>query len=260
MPERGRWLATIGAVAAAQALSWVLAPHAPMAPVVGAVLAFASVCASVVVVAWATPAFRLRALTWLVLPALVLGAVSSMGERAMGIGFAVAVAAALLAAGTLAGGAVGARIQHPSHLLVAAYASSVADLFSVLSPSGVSAQVVESEQLLALVAISWPIFGDGAIEPLLGFGDVVMCALYVVATRGLGLPVRRTIVALGAGFAAVLIGLLLAPVPLPALPLLGAAVVVAQPRTWRFRAGEGRTALLALALLTAVIGVAWALS
>lgn len=260
MPERGRWLATIGAVAAAQGLSWLVAAQVPVAPVTGAVLAFAMVCAGVVAVAWATPAFGLRALAWLVLPALALGAVASLGERATGIGFAMLVAAALLAAGTLAGGAVGARIQHPSHVLVAACASSIADLFSVLSPSGVSAQVIESEQLLALVAISWPILGDGAVEPILGFGDVVMCALYVVATRALGLPVRRTIVALGVGFAAVLLALLLAPVPLPALPFLGAAVVAAQPRTWRFRPGEGRTALIALAVLTAVVGAVWALS
>src|SRR5690606_36203541 len=128
----------------------------------------------------------------------------------------------------------------PSHLLVATYVSSIADVLSLWSSSGPTSYVVSNEPLLSLVAISWPVFGDGSIAPMLGFGDVVMCALYAVATRALGLSVGRTVFALAAGLIAVLGALVLTASPLPALPFLGTAVVAAQPRAWSFQPHERR--------------------
>lgn len=252
-----RWLATLAGVVALSWTTWLVAPHVPVAPVAGAALAFALVCAAALASAWSAPPFGLRALGWLVVPVLAVGVVASMGDRAQGIGVACVVLAALLGGGTLAGAAIGARIQHPSHLLVAAYASSAADVFSVLSPSGPSAQVVESEQLLSLLAMSWAIPGTAAIAPLLGVGDVILCALYVIAARQLGLPVARTVAALAVAFAAVLVALWLVPAPLPALPFLGVAVVAAHPETRRFRPHERGAALVGMAVLTAVLAVLW---
>jgi len=250
------WLAAIGGVACALVASGLIAPNVPVLPALGALLAFACVCAAVIVVAVVTPALPVRALAWLVLPVVALAAVA-LGADARGIGWAALVAVALLSGGTLAGGVIGARIQHPSHLLAVAVASSLADVFSVLSPRGVTAQVVESERWIAILAVSWPVFGTTAVEPLLGVGDIVMCALYTVATRELDLGVRRTALALALAFAAVLAALWLLATPLPALPFLGLAVVLAHPRTWRFRKGEGRTAAMALVVLVALFAVLW---
>ena len=133
--------------------------------------------------------------------------------------------------------------------------SSLADVFSVFSARGVSAQVVESERLLSVLAISWPMPGSGELMPVLGVGDVIMCALYLCAARQLALGVGRTALALAVGFAAVLAALFVLQIPLPALPALGLAVVVAQPRTWRLRREERWKAIGGMALITALFAV-----
>ena len=250
-----RWLAALAAVAVAMLVTWGVAPGAPVAPAVGAVVGFVLVAAAVLGVSVAVPAFGVRALAWAVVPVLALAVLASRRAPADEIAGAVPVAVSLLSGGTLVGAVIGARIEHASHLLVAAIASTLADAYSVFAPSGVTAQVVQNERLLGVLALPWPILGTRAIEPLLGVGDVVVCALYVVAARELGLGVRRTVIALALAFVAVLVALAIFAVPLPALPFLGVAVVAAHPRTLRFRKGEGRTAVIGLAVLAAVFAV-----
>ncbi len=255
-----RWLAAVCGAVALLVVTWLFAPRLPVPPAAGAVIAFVLTCGTALAVARFAPGGPLRVLAWLVVPALALAFVASLGERAAGVVPAALVAAALLAGGTLIGGVIGARIEHPSHLSVAAYASSSADLFSVLSPGGPTARVAESERLLSLVAIGWPVPGTSAIEPLLGVGDVILCAVYLSAARALGLSVNRTTLALALGFAAVLSALLLLFVPLPALPFLGLAVVLAHPETRRFRPHERRRAALGLLVLTVLFAVLWAVN
>lgn len=245
-----RWAAAIGAVVVVQILCWLLAPAVTLPTVLAASLVFALVAGGVIAVGAVAPAFGVRALAWTVVPALLLGAVVTLGRPPGGILAAILVAGSLLAGGSLVGGVIGSRIEHVSHLLVVAYVSSLADVFSVFSARGVSAQVVESERLLSVLAISWPMPGSGELMPVLGVGDVVMCALYLAASRKLGLGVRRMALALAAGFAAVLAALLVLRIPLPALPALGVAVVLAHPSSWRLRPEDRWKAIGGMALIT----------
>lgn len=250
-----RWAVAIAAVLAVQALSWLVAPMVAVPPVIGASVVFGLVAGGVLLVGSAVPAFGMRALAWVVLPALLIAGLATMERSANDLLGAAAVAAALLGGGSLVGGVIGGRIQHASHLLVVAYVSSLADVFSVFSDRGVSAQVVASERLLSVLAISWPMPGSGELMPVLGVGDVIMCALYLCAARQLGLGVGRTAAALGAGFVAVLVALFAFQVPLPALPALGLAVVIALPRTWRLRREERWKAIGGMAVITVLFGL-----
>ena len=158
-----RWIAAVAAVLAAQTLSWLVAPVMVVPPMASAIGLFAVVVASVLLVGAATPPLPPKARAWLVLPALVIGGLAALERTATDLGSALAVSASLLFGGSLVGGVVGARIQHPSHVMVVAYVSSIADVFSVFSERGLSAQVVQSEQLLSVLAISWPIPGSGVL-------------------------------------------------------------------------------------------------
>ena len=257
MKPVGRWLLTVASVCGLLAVSAVVAPHLSISPAAGALVAFVCVCLAVLVVSVSTPVLPRRALVWLAVPIAVLAAFAVVPQIVRAPFGVTAVAASLLVGGTVAGGVIGARIEHPSHLFVAAYVSSLADLYSVFSTRGVTAQVVESERWLSILAISWPVLGTSDIEPMLGVGDVIVCAIYAVAARQLGLGMRRTTLALAGGFALVLIALLVFAMPLPALPFLGAAFVAAHPVTLRFRKGEKRTAAIGLAIATLVFAALW---
>jgi hypothetical protein len=112
------------------------------------------------------------------------------------------VVASLLAAGTTAGAAIGARIESPGHLLPVAIVSSIADALSVWTPGAPSESALASRALLSVVAIAWPIAGTHDVPPIVGVGDVVFVALYLSAARRHGLPMARSIGALAIGLLA----------------------------------------------------------
>jgi hypothetical protein len=70
----------------------------------------------------------------------------------------------------------------------------------------------------------------------------VFAALYVAAARRHGLGTVRMLAALAAGFAGTLGAVVLLARPVPALPFLGLAVVVAMPRARAIPAAERRAA------------------
>src|SRR4029078_10975698 len=110
----------------------------------------------------------------------------------------------------------------------------------------------DSPRLLSLFALSWPMVGTARIEPLLGVGGVVFVALYVAAATRHRLSRARTVLALASALvvtAAVVMGLAL---PIPALPFLGAAMLIAHPAARLPPVAERKKALVALLALTAV--------
>ncbi len=140
--------------------------------------------------------------------------------------------AAVLAVGSSLGVGVGARIAHPGHLLAVALASSAADIWSVHAPEGVTHAIVTTRDvsLQRAVTLSAAIAPDRVPEPAIGVGDVIFAALYLAACTQHGLSRRRMTLA-------ITIGLLLAGAatfalkrPMPALPFLGAMVVLLEPR------------------------------
>ncbi len=226
------WLFSLAVSVLALAFSAVVAPSLPLPPLVAFALGFTCVVASALGAALLAPTKIQRRETLWLLPAIaILAAVQ--GSGALGLPAAIGVALALLAFGSVLGGFVGGSIEHPGHLVFVVVVSSLADTFSVAHPSGPSALIANAPKALALLAISWPMFGTEQIEPLLGVGDVVFTGLYIAATRAHGLPLRRTVIALGLAFLVTMATVISTELPVPALPFLGVAMLIAQPAARR---------------------------
>lgn len=247
------WLAWIVAAAALLGLFASFAALVPVHPLVGYGVAFAAVAAQTLCASWAVREPPRGGLVWILLPAAAVYGVYLTG--ATGVAAAMVVTIGLLTLGTLLGASIGSGIQHPGHLLFVALVSSGMDALSVLHPRGLSAALVKSEAALSVLAMSWPLLGTQAIAPILGVGDVVFTALYLAAARAHDLPVRRTLWALGLAYLATFALVVVVQLPVPALPLLGAAIVMAHPAARRPRAADRRAGWLGVGLM-ASLGIA----
>jgi len=247
-----RWLAVIGSALGMLALARSLSPSMDVEPRLAFLSGFGAVALSAVLTAAACPPIHARALLGLAFPAAALFALAF--RPAPDLTGALIVTAALLAGASLVGGAVGRAIEHPGQLLFVAVVSAAADAASVLHPSGPSAAMAQSKAALSLVALPWPMLGTPAIEPLLGAGDVVFTALYLASARRHDLPWRRTMLALLLAYGATAAVVLLLETAVPALPLLGLAVVLAHPEARQPRRADRRRG--ALLSIVAVLGVA----
>lgn len=168
---------------------------------------------------------------------------------------AAAIDGALLTAGLVIGTALGARVLAAGHLVVVAYVSSLADVASVFVEGAPTSTIVASAPLLQVFALSFPVPGTPEPSPMLGVGDVVFVGLYFAVTRKFGLSVWRTLVALALGLASVFVLLLLLERAIPALPLLGLAMVIAHPEARAVPRHERGQAVVGLVAFTAL--VAW---
>jgi hypothetical protein len=235
-----------GVVAPAAAVPW---------PPLLYVVAFGAVTAATLTAAAVAPTVGPRALAAVLAGALgALGGLAAFGEALPAALQAVAVTFVLLVSGATLGGAVGGRVEDAGHLLPVVVVSLLVDAFSVFHSAGPTAAVAERPALIALVALPFPVLGTGDYAPVLGVGDVVFAALYVAASRKVGLGVRRTIAALAVGLLATMIGVLVTALALPALVGMGAAVLVAHPAAWRLPAQDRRKAIaIMIALAVAVV-------
>ncbi|HEX7477542.1 MAG TPA: hypothetical protein VF331_07025 [Polyangiales bacterium] len=204
-----------------------LSLHVSLWPLGSYAIGFACVVAASLLVACAVPRPRRPHLLIVMLVVVVLELVRRQG--AVGLGASFSVLLALLAAGSVLGALVGSGIEHPGHLLFVALVSALADTFSVTQPEGPSAAIVQAPQVLALLALPWPMLGTGQITPFLGVGDVLFTSLYVAAARTHALPARRTLLALAAAYFATMAAVLATALPIPALPFLGFAMLIAHP-------------------------------
>jgi hypothetical protein len=253
------WIRWFGAVAAAVALLYAAGwtgPRLPFYPMAAFALGFSAVAGESLLVSLLVPRALPRMLPWLAVPVAALLLVHLTGGASLAA--AAAVTASLLVGGTLLGSVVGSAIEHPGHLGFVAVASAVADLFSMYSPAGVTAAVVESPAVLSLVSLPWPMLGTGQVESFLGVGEVIFCSLYLAASRVHALGVKRTAVALAGAFVLTLLALVLFERAIPALPFLGAAVVLAHPQARRPAAADRRRGWIAMAVLLLVF-LAWLL-
>jgi hypothetical protein len=254
------WLLAIAGSALALVLAAWLAPLAPIDPrgsegaaLVAYAIGYACTAAVVLVVAALGPRDGRVALVASSLAVTIL-ALLFVEAASPSLLATVLVLAALLAIGTSVGATIGGRIQHAGHLSVVVVVSSIADLASVLAPSGPSHEIAESPALLSLLALSWPMAGTTRIEPLLGVGDVVFVALYLGAAAQHGLSMRRTLVALASALAITAAVVALLALPIPALPFLGAAMLIAHPAARLPPAEERAKAGIALVLFVLSFG------
>jgi hypothetical protein len=234
-------------------LAFCAALAAPLgaSPLTAYVFGFACVAGAALAVGRFAPG-KARVVVPILLSALaVLGLAFVYGARA-GWPAALAVSIALLAAGTSLGALVGARIQHSGHLLFVALASALADVFSVTSPEGPSAAISKSDVALSVAAVAWPMLGTGRVEPFLGAGDIVFTGLYIATARKHELSMRRTLIALAAGYVATMLCVVAFQVAIPALPFLGGAMLIAHPEARRPPAADRRRGFVALSVIAAV--------
>jgi len=168
--------------------------------------------------------------------------------------------AALLIAANAIGSLVGWRVPRAGHLLPVALVSSAVDLWSVFAPEGPTRAIATAPEpaVLRVLAASAPVAPSRAMEPMLGFADVIFAALYLSAARRHQLSLARTT-------AAIVVGLLVAGLvavllrrALPALPFIGLCVVLFV-RDSRSVPREDRPALWVAAslLLAACARLAW---
>ncbi|HEX4353267.1 MAG TPA: hypothetical protein VHZ95_10140 [Polyangiales bacterium] len=232
-----------------------LAAYSDVSPRVGYSIGFGLVVAAVLLVAAFAPRDRR------VNAVFALGGVTLLAvAHRLGIGAAAAalLLASLLITGSALGAWVGAGIEQPGHLVFVAVLSSLADLFSVAHPDGPSAMIAQRPETLALLALPWPMLGTREIAPFLGVGDVVFTSLYFAAARKHGLPLRRMTFAFAIAFAATALVVMLIERPVPVLPFLGVALLIAQPATRKPPMRDLRRGVLLITAFAAAIAV-WVL-
>lgn len=234
-----------------------LAPHLALAPLPAFALAFAAVSLELLVLAAVAP-------TATVVPVLLaglglVGALALLHDAPAQLAPSALLTFALGTSAALVGASLGGRIEQPGQLTAVALVSAIADLWSVLDPQAPSARLaadaLAAPERLALFALPFPLLGTTVVPPLIGAGDLVFAALYVAAYRRHGLPVLRALSALALAFALGLAALIITLRPLPLLPLLGAAVVLADRRARSLDPRGWRTVLLVCAALLAAIAL-----
>ena len=220
--------------------------------------------ADAVAAAWSVlPA--LAALFWLSRPALP--AAHAAICAALGLIGLVAVDSLGLTAGTLwlqpvavttvafaVDDTIERQVRQPAHLLPALALAAAVDTLSVLSPSGVSHAVVESERAISLLVLAAPVPGTDAITFVLGVGDLIVLALVLATVARFQLSHVRAGVALLAGVALALAASAVWQRAVPALVTIALTVALAFPELRRPRANEARlTGLVVAASAAAVI-------
>ena len=173
----------------------------------------------------------------------------------------IGVDLALIVIAHTLGALIGTRVEHPGHLFPALVVAAAADVASVFHPSGPTHQIAENERALSLSAFAFPVPGTRELAPALGIGDLIFVALVLgVASRhGLSRPRFAGLALLGALVAGVVA--LLARAPIPALPAIGAAILLGVPETRAIPAKDVAVARAAMALAgviaVTVVASAW---
>jgi hypothetical protein len=247
-------LRTSAGVAATLTLLIELAPllprHDGLARCVGTMLAIAATLAT----AWAAPTHAARRGAWLlglcaIYTTLFVFDLGTLSAESLGL-----LTLLLLTTAGLIGGYIGSLLEYPGMLLVVSYVAALADCFSLLHPSGLTAQVLRHPKALALLTLSVPVLGTSEVHSLLGIGDVSFASLFVAGARATGLSVARTLGAVAGALTLVALSAELAQASLPALPFLGAAVLFVHPSARRLPRAHTRRIAINLALVTLILG------
>jgi hypothetical protein len=256
----GVWGAAGLASAALLVAACRVAPQLRVSAITAYLAGFVAVSAMTLATAAAVPRLPRGALAGVLLAITALVLVQALDlARGSSVWGAAVITVALLLGATCVGSVVGSAMRHPGHLLVVAVVFTLVDTFSVFHEAGPTAAIVQYEELLSLVALPFPMLGSPGptIEPFLGLGDVIAAALFVSASRTHALGTARTLVALGGAFALTMVSVLTTEQPLPVLPFMGAAMLVAHPRARRLPREDRKPALLGLGLLMLAYAAVW---
>lgn len=184
---------------------------------------------------------------------------------AAGIGLAMQVLAPGLLLAWIAGGcliaggmwlcaAVGHEVISPTYLWPLTLVVILMDSWSVLSPDGITHQMVHSVQTTEqfnFMLLTVPIPGIG-LEPILGMGDVLFLAFMAGAVEHLKLSSQKYLTGAGIGFILCLIALLIWEQPLPALTFVAPAITIALGKEAASTTKDVLTAVVFVAVLFGV--------
>lgn len=163
----------------------------------------------------------------------------------------------LILAGGAVGAAVGTQMQRAGHILPVALVSAGVDLWSVTSPHGPTHAIVRNPALVRLLTVSVAVPSSAEPQPAIGVGDVIFVALYLSAAQRFSLPRGRTLALLGLGVLAAGGAAMGAGTPVPALPLIGFAMVLGHRQARAVHAEDrSATAFAALLFVSSVVRVA----
>ena len=246
------------------ALLCVAAPLLQVPPLGGIAIAFATACAAILCTTGTAPYGQLtpipRGLGIAIAGGALMGAGYLLTRAAHGDTLTDVVAglvgtAGVLCLGTIVGALVGLRIQDPGHLTAVALASSAADLWSVHAPEGVTHALVATPDvaLQRLLTVSSAVPPSRTPDAVIGLGDVLFAALYLATTARHGLPRRRMLAAIGIGLLLAGASTFAARMALPALPFIGAMVVLSQPRVRVIAPKDRFPTIVAGALVVAAV-------
>jgi hypothetical protein len=222
-----------------------------LARTVGILLAVAAL----LLTGWAAPSHGARRPVWLLGLAGVYALLFAIELGPLTPALLCLLTLLLLTTAGIVGGYIGSLLEFPGMLMVVSYVAALADCCSVFHPDGLTAQVLKHPNALALLTLSVPVLGTEEVQSLVGIGDVAFVSLFVAGTRVTGLPVVRTLTALGAAMAMVALCTELVQRPLPALPFLGAAVLLAHPEARRIPSEHTRRIGINLTVVTLVLSV-----
>jgi hypothetical protein len=236
------------------ALIALAAPYIPISFAGARAIALSWAAAALLLTAWWAPRRGERRLVWFVGLLSVYALLFALDIGVMTPWLLGGVTLMVLTTGAIVGGYIGSLLQYPAMLMVVAYVAAFADCFSFFHPSGLTANVLRNPRALALLTVPFPVLGTSDVAALVGVGDVTFVALYVAGARATRLDPRKTVLALAAAMASVACLVELLGAPLPALPFLGAAVVLAHPESRKLPAEQTRRIAANLAIVTLVFG------
>ena len=158
----------------------------------------------------------------------------------------VAIDLALVALAHAVGATIGEKVQSPGHILPAAAVAAAFDVISILHPRGPTHLLAESDRAIGVAVFAFPAPGTRAWAPSIGIGDLVFVALLLAVAAAHRISrLRVTLLALAG---ALLSGAASAALeaPFPALPAIGAAVVLGVSEARRVPSADRRVARLAM--------------
>lgn len=126
------------------------------------------------------------------------------------------------------GGVLVSRIvKKPSYLIPLAVAAGMADLWSV--GFGVTREVVQSKTAMNYLLFSFPVAGRG-ILPMIGVTDFIFAVLFISLSHRFDMPVKKTMVIVGASFIVSITIAIVAGFGVPVLPVMGGLFIIGQYR------------------------------
>lgn len=203
------------------------------------------------------PPVPLQTLAFAAVPATVLGTFYVTDASVASAPMLCLVTWCVLMLGCLVGGHIGGLLEYPGMLMVVAYVAALGDCFSVFHPRGPTANVLADPRALSLLTLSFPVLGTERLAPVVGVGDVAFACVFVVGARTVGLDSRRTLVALGAAMACVVAAVEVSGWPLPAVPFMSAAVVLAHREARSIPRQRLPRVALNLAAVTGLLASLW---